>query len=79
MQCGHLAVNIPMSSVALCQQDMRSAEIRVREAMTYHTPGARLDALMRIHGSTPVSQRDALFAVLAARLTLVPSTDGAAA
>ena len=50
---------------------MAAAELRVRESLTGGSPTDRLDALMGVYWSTPDDKRDALFAVLAARLTLV--------
>lgn len=51
--------------------DMAAAELRVRDAVAAGSPAERLDALMDAYWSTPDDRRDALFAVLAARLTLV--------
>lgn len=50
---------------------MAAAELRVREAVAAGSPTERLDALMGVYWDASDDMRDALFAVLAARLTLV--------
>ncbi len=58
-----------MSSV---RADIATAERHVTEALSYHTPGERLAELLRVWRISPEDRRDALFAVLAFRLTLIP-------
>lgn len=52
-------------------EDLRAAEYAVREALSYASPVERNRALMALQARTPVGKLDTLFAVLAARLTLV--------
>lgn len=69
-----------MSEQPQSAADMAAAELRVREAVASGSPTERLDALMSVYWSTPDDKRDALFAVMAARLTLIrpPQVEGAA-
>lgn len=58
------------------QRHMINAERQVREALSYHSSGERLSELMRVWRMTAPTERDALFAVLAARHTLISNLDG---
>lgn len=59
--------------------DMAAAELIIRDALSASSPGARLDAIMLRYWHIETAQRDALFAVLAARVTLVaPSLSSSA-
>lgn len=70
-QCGHWCRSMPIAS-ALPSTSLQDAEQRVREALSNREPGERLDALLLLYRVAHSDDRYALFANLAARLTLIP-------